>query len=114
MASDFRKDKKLHSKSGTLAYLAPEVYAGHGYLSEVDWWSLGVTFYECIYNKVSRRRNFDGGTNMCSDLSRRTITISWKKKFWRQTPNIPLPSRQSRCPVCTPSARCWSGMFASG
>ena len=53
VASDFRRDKQLHSKSGTLAYLAPEVYAGTGYLSEVDWWSLGVTFYECIYNKVS-------------------------------------------------------------
>lgn len=52
VASEFRPEKKLHSKSGTLAYLAPEVYAGTGYLSEVDWWSLGVVFYECIYNKV--------------------------------------------------------------
>lgn len=42
----------LHSRSGTLAYLAPEVFDGSGYLCEVDWWSLGVTFYECIYNKV--------------------------------------------------------------
>ena len=55
VASEFRQDKKLHSKSGTLAYLAPEVYGGQGYLSEVDWWSLGVTFYECIYNKASVR-----------------------------------------------------------
>lgn len=53
MASEFRPDKKLHSKSGTLAYLAPEVYEGSGYLDEVDWWSLGVVFYECIYNKVN-------------------------------------------------------------
>lgn len=52
MASEFRPEKKLHSKSGTLAYLAPEVYGGSGYLNEVDWWSLGVVFYECIYNKV--------------------------------------------------------------
>lgn len=43
------------SKSGTLAYLAPEVYEGGGYYFEVDWWSLGVTFYECIYNKVCPR-----------------------------------------------------------
>lgn len=42
----------LTSKSGTLAYLAPEVYAGNGYDFRADWWSLGVLFYECIYNKV--------------------------------------------------------------
>ena len=51
VASDYTPNRALTSKSGTLAYLAPEVYAGKGYLSEVDWWSLGVTFYECIFNK---------------------------------------------------------------
>ena len=54
MASDFVPHKPLTSKSGTLAYLAPEIYKGGGYSKEVDWWSLGVTFYECIYNRVSR------------------------------------------------------------
>ncbi|KKY14045.1 putative protein kinase [Phaeomoniella chlamydospora] len=56
VASDFKPGKLLYSKSGTLAYLAPEVFEGSGYLNEVDWWSLGVTFYECIYSK----RPFDG------------------------------------------------------
>lgn len=51
VASDLTPGKQLTSKSGTLAYLAPEVYAGKGYGSAVDWWSLGVLFYECIYNK---------------------------------------------------------------
>lgn len=51
VASDLTPGKPLTSKSGTLAYLAPEVYMGKGYQSEVDWWSLGVLFYECIYNK---------------------------------------------------------------
>ncbi|KAF2760365.1 kinase-like protein [Pseudovirgaria hyperparasitica] len=51
VASDFTPAKPLTSKSGTLAYLAPEVYQGKGYSCEVDWWSLGVLFYECIYNK---------------------------------------------------------------
>ncbi|KAK4987104.1 Serine/threonine kinase [Elasticomyces elasticus] len=55
VASDFTPARPLTSKSGTLAYLAPEVYIGKGYSSEVDWWSLGVVFYECIYN----RRPFD-------------------------------------------------------
>jgi serine/threonine kinase 32 len=54
VASDFRPDKPLTSKSGTLAYLAPDVYMGKGYSCEVDWWSLGVVFYECIYNKVGK------------------------------------------------------------
>ncbi|KAK0274729.1 Serine/threonine kinase [Friedmanniomyces endolithicus] len=57
VASDLTPGKQLTSRSGTLAYLAPEVYEGRGYASEVDWWSLGVLFYECIYNK----RPFDAG-----------------------------------------------------
>ncbi|KUJ23000.1 kinase-like protein [Mollisia scopiformis] len=58
VASDFTPGKPLTSKSGTLAYLAPEVYKGHGYSCGADWWSLGVLFYECIYNK----RPFEGST----------------------------------------------------
>jgi len=52
VASDYTPGKPLTSKSGTLAYLAPEVYKGTGYTTGADWWSLGVLFYECIYNKV--------------------------------------------------------------
>lgn len=81
VASEYKPDKQLHSKSGTLSYLAPEVYAGTGYLTEVDWWSLGVTFYECIYNKVSLPLT---GSVGCltdhSDLSLRMVTKSWKRK----------------------------------
>lgn len=54
VASDFTPGKPLTSKSGTLAYLAPEVYKGTGYSCGADWWSLGVLMYECIYNKASR------------------------------------------------------------
>ncbi|KAL5611779.1 hypothetical protein BROUX41_000646 [Berkeleyomyces rouxiae] len=48
----------IASRSGTLAYLGPEVYAGKGYDVRADWWSLGVVFYECIYNK----RPFEGNS----------------------------------------------------
>ncbi|KAH8816147.1 kinase-like domain-containing protein [Xylogone sp. PMI_703] len=58
VASDFTPGKLLTSKSGTLAYLAPEVYKGSGYSYGADWWSLGVLFYECIYGK----RPFEGST----------------------------------------------------
>jgi len=56
IASDYSPTKSLTSRSGTYAYLAPEVYHGRPYKSEVDWWSLGVLFYECIYNKVGKSK----------------------------------------------------------
>lgn len=42
-----------------MAYMAPEVLGKRGYLSSVDWWSLGVTAYELLFG----RRPFRGKTN---------------------------------------------------
>ncbi|KAJ1963390.1 Serine/threonine kinase [Dispira parvispora] len=39
----------LSSQSGTYSYMAPEIFIGQGYDEGVDWWSLGVLFYECVY-----------------------------------------------------------------
>ncbi|KAJ5168564.1 Serine/threonine-protein kinase 32B [Penicillium canariense] len=83
VASDFRPGKPLTSKSGTLAYLAPEVYEGGGYYFEVDWWSLGVTFYECIYNK----RPFEG-------RSQDTLSENIKRaqpKYYVTNPAVSVP-----------------------
>ncbi|ORY43143.1 kinase-like protein [Rhizoclosmatium globosum] len=33
---------------GTPAYLAPEIIIGEGYTNAIDWWALGVLFYEMI------------------------------------------------------------------
>ncbi|KAI4862656.1 kinase-like protein [Hypoxylon rubiginosum] len=73
----------LTSKSGTLAYLAPEVYAGKGYDIRADWWSLGVLFYECIYNK----RPFEGN----SESSLSTAILGANPKFPVTQPPVSLP-----------------------
>ncbi|OMJ28125.1 Serine/threonine-protein kinase 32B [Smittium culicis] len=39
-----------YATAGTMGYMAPEIIKGDGYSFAVDWWSLGVVMYECIYN----------------------------------------------------------------
>ncbi|KAI1661973.1 kinase-like protein [Daldinia decipiens] len=83
VASDVIPGKVLTSKSGTLAYLAPEVYAGKGYDVRADWWSLGVLFYECIYNK----RPFEGN----SESSLTNVILAANPKFPVTQPPVSLP-----------------------
>lgn len=49
-----------------MAYMAPEVIGRKGYTWCVDWWSLGVTAYELLFNY----RPFDGRT---TERMRRSI-----------------------------------------
>ncbi|KAJ2901521.1 hypothetical protein MKZ38_001706 [Zalerion maritima] len=83
VASDVIPRKMLSSKSGTLAYLAPEVYAGNGYDVRADWWSLGVTFYECIYNK----RPFEGN----SENTLSNVIQAASPKYPITAPPVSLP-----------------------
>ncbi|KAK2463449.1 hypothetical protein APHAL10511_004535 [Amanita phalloides] len=52
-------DRRLHSSvAGSIAYMAPQVIGRRGYSWQIDWWSLGVTAYELLFNK----RPFEGPT----------------------------------------------------
>jgi serine/threonine protein kinase len=37
---------------GTANYIAPEIYAGQRYGAEVDWWALGVLFFEMLFQRT--------------------------------------------------------------
>lgn len=59
IAVHFSPSRPLTSIAGSMAYMAPEVLTKRGYLSSVDWWSLGVLAYELLFG----RRPFRGKTN---------------------------------------------------
>ncbi|XP_062225570.1 serine/threonine-protein kinase D6PK-like [Phragmites australis] len=48
-------DARSNSFVGTHEYLAPEIIRGDGHGSSVDWWTLGIFFYELLYGKTPFR-----------------------------------------------------------
>ncbi|KAJ2337376.1 hypothetical protein GGI00_000276 [Coemansia sp. RSA 2681] len=42
--------------AGTTSYMAPELISGGEYAGSVDWWSLGVLMYECVFGRRPFRR----------------------------------------------------------
>ncbi|KAJ1806037.1 hypothetical protein LPJ75_005155, partial [Coemansia sp. RSA 2598] len=51
IATRIKGGQMHYSVAGTANYMAPEVVSGVGYTYSVDWWSLGVVMYECVYGK---------------------------------------------------------------
>ncbi|ORX88938.1 kinase-like protein [Basidiobolus meristosporus CBS 931.73] len=62
-AGRIRPDKPCKSVIGTHSYMAPEMIQKKGYKESVDWWSLGVLMFECLYGKLPFRGRTNQGIN---------------------------------------------------
>jgi serine/threonine protein kinase len=65
-----------YSTVGTPDYIAPEIFTGHGYSFDCDWWSLGTIMFECLV----------GWPPFCAEDSHDTYR---KIVNWRQTLYFP-------------------------
>ena len=74
---------KNYSCVGTAYYVAPEVLNKKGYGPEVDWWSLGVIFFEMLVGYVP----------FCS---KETNEACYKVLNWKKYLKIPDTARMSR------------------
>lgn len=64
LATQLDKDKLATSYSGTRPYMAPEIYATFlgfekGYDGRVDWWALGVAYYEMLRGRTPFEFHFN-------------------------------------------------------
>ncbi|CAO3635456.1 unnamed protein product [Cunninghamella echinulata] len=70
-----KENHLLTSQCGTLSYFAPEVINGHGYNESIDWWCIGLIFYECIFGKRPWRE-YEGKNSILSQIKKGNISYS--------------------------------------
>ena len=74
------EEKMTHNKNfscvGTAYYVAPEVLDKNGYDKEIDWWSVGIIFYEMLV----------GYAPFCS---KETAEVCYKVLNWKKYLKIP-------------------------
>ncbi|KAJ9088724.1 Serine/threonine kinase [Entomophthora muscae] len=49
--SVIKTETKITGRAGSLAYTAPEVIRGEAYGESIDWWSVGILFYELVHGQ---------------------------------------------------------------
>jgi len=74
--NDWRKSRRVmaYSTVGTPDYIAPEIFTGHGYSFDCDWWSLGTIMFECLV----------GWPPFCAEDSHDTYRkiVNWRQSLY--------------------------------
>ncbi|KAH8581799.1 kinase domain-containing [Cryptosporidium sp. chipmunk genotype I] len=73
----------IHSTVGTPQYMAPEIFLRQGYTHLVDWWSVGILMYECLYGGVP-----------FNDDTHNPIKVAIKVMQWEKLLLLPHPCRK--------------------
>lgn len=88
MMTDFNicvnlREVKPSSRSGTMPYLAPEMFGGKPYGPSVDFWALGILLFECTYG----HRPFDTNQNWTYETFQQ-FPLIFPPKFYHTTVEI--------------------------